>query len=181
MQKIDNYINGEITPPLSGEYLDNFDPSTGSIYSAIADSDERDVQSAVEAANAAFPAWSKTSTELRHDIIMRLVALIERAARLAGAKMESTDFSKANLSGADLRGSNAKWANFTGANLAGADLRNADLFHATFDDGDLSDANLAGAYLFGANLINTRAPRADFSGAYLKLSLIHISEPTRPY
>ena len=78
MQKIDNYINGEITPPLSGEYLDNFDPSTGSIYSAIADSDERDVQSAVEAANAAFPAWSKTSTELRHDIIMRLVALIER-------------------------------------------------------------------------------------------------------
>ena len=78
MQKIDNYINGEITPPLSGEYLDNFDPSSGSIYSAIADSDERDVQSAVEAANAAFPAWSKTSTELRHDIIMRLVALIER-------------------------------------------------------------------------------------------------------
>ena len=78
MQTIQNYINGELIPPVSGEYLDNFDPSTGSSYSAIADSDERDVQIAVDAAKAAFPAWSKTSTEIRHDILMRLVALIER-------------------------------------------------------------------------------------------------------
>ncbi len=78
MQTIHNYINGEMRPAVSGEYLDNFDPSTGLSYSAIADSDERDVQIAVDAAKAAFPAWSKTSTEIRHDIVMRLVALIER-------------------------------------------------------------------------------------------------------
>ncbi|MBP7376052.1 MAG: aldehyde dehydrogenase [Pyrinomonadaceae bacterium] len=78
MQRIDNYINGELVPPLSGEYLDNFDPSTGSVYSLIADSDERDVRLAVDAAKAAFPAWSSTSTEARHDILMRLVALIDR-------------------------------------------------------------------------------------------------------
>ena len=36
---------------------------------------------------------------------------------------------------------------------------------------DLNNAELEGAQL----------RRADFSGAYLYLSLIHISEPTRPY
>lgn len=78
MQKIDNYIGGELVEPASGVYLDNFDPSTGEVYSLIADSDDRDVHLAVEAANAAFPAWAATSTEVRHDILMRLVALIER-------------------------------------------------------------------------------------------------------
>jgi len=78
MVKIDNYIGGEIVQPASGEYLDNFDPSTGGVYSLIADSDDRDVHLAVEAAKAAFPKWSMTSAEARHDILMRLVSLIER-------------------------------------------------------------------------------------------------------
>ena len=78
MQKIENYIGGKLVEPLSGKYLDNFDPSTGEVYSLIADSDERDVKRAVEAAMAAFPAWSVTSTDTRHDILMRLVSLIER-------------------------------------------------------------------------------------------------------
>ncbi len=78
MEKISNYIGGEMVQPASGEYLDNFDPSTGAVYSLIADSDDRDVHLAVEAAKAAFPAWSVTSAESRHDILMRLVGLIER-------------------------------------------------------------------------------------------------------
>ncbi len=78
MLKIENYIGGELVQPASGEYLDNFDPSTGKVYSLLADSDDRDVHLAVEAARAAFPAWSNTSPEDRHDILMRLVSLIER-------------------------------------------------------------------------------------------------------
>ena len=78
MQRIDNYIGGEFVQPASGKYLDNFDPSTGGIYSLIADSDDRDVHLAVESAKSAFPAWSATSPEARHDILMRLVGLIER-------------------------------------------------------------------------------------------------------
>src|SRR3954469_20437695 len=77
MTKIDNYINGEIRPPESGEYLENFDPLIGAVYSHIADSDGRDVERAVEAAKAAFPTWSQTSAEARHDVMMRLVSLIE--------------------------------------------------------------------------------------------------------
>lgn len=78
MQKILNYIGGELVEPVSGENLDNFEPATGDVYSLIADSDERDIERAVEAAKAAFPAWSATSPEARHDILMRLVGLIGR-------------------------------------------------------------------------------------------------------
>jgi len=78
MQKIENYINGKLAGPVSGAYLDNYDPARGEVYSLIPDSDTSDVILAVEAAKAAFPAWSKTPPEERFEVLMRLVALIER-------------------------------------------------------------------------------------------------------
>lgn len=78
MNKLQNYIGGQLVDPVSGEYLDNFDPSTGNVYSLIPDSDERDVERAVRAAESAFPTWSTTPPETRHEVLMRLVALIER-------------------------------------------------------------------------------------------------------
>jgi len=78
MKQIENYIGGELIGPNSGGYLDNFNPATGEVYSLIPDSDERDVETAVEAAKVAFPPWSATSPEERFTILMRLVALIER-------------------------------------------------------------------------------------------------------
>lgn len=78
MLKIENYIGGELVQPLSAQYLDNYEPATGQIYSQIPDSDEADVERAVDAAKKAFPAWSKTPPEQRFEILLRLVALIER-------------------------------------------------------------------------------------------------------
>ena len=80
MMQIDNYIGGELVSPSSGEYLDNYNPASGEVYSYIPDSDESDVEAAVNAATKAFPAWSQTSTEARFEILMRLVSLIERDA-----------------------------------------------------------------------------------------------------
>jgi aminomuconate-semialdehyde/2-hydroxymuconate-6-semialdehyde dehydrogenase len=93
MQTLENYIDGKLVAPVSGEYLDNFNPATGEIYSLIPDSDERDVNLAVEAAQKAFPAWSKTSTEERFEILMRLVRLIERDLETL-AEAESVDNGK---------------------------------------------------------------------------------------
>lgn len=78
MQKIENYIGGKFAEPISGEYLNNFDPATAQIYSLIPDSDQRDIDNAVEAAQQAFPGWSSTSPEERFSVLMRLVSLIER-------------------------------------------------------------------------------------------------------
>ena len=93
MDQLQNYIGGELVQPASGEYLDNFEPATGEVYSLIADSDDRDVHLAVEAAQAAFPAWAATSAEVRHDILMRLVGLIERDLEVL-AVAESVDQGK---------------------------------------------------------------------------------------
>ncbi len=80
MIKLENYIGGRLQAPVSDKYLDNFDPSTGEVYSLIPDSDASDVQLAVDAASAAFSSWSGTSPDERFSVLMRLVALIERDA-----------------------------------------------------------------------------------------------------
>ncbi len=93
MLSIENYIGGELVRSASGEYLDNVEPATGEVYSLIPDSDDRDVNLAVDAARAAFPSWSKTSPEARFEILMRLVSFIERDAEEL-ARAESIDNGK---------------------------------------------------------------------------------------
>ena len=93
MFKIENYVGGKLVKPVSDKYFENYNPATGEVYSLIPDSDENDVEKAVEAAKIAFPVWSRLSAEQRHDALMRLVALIERdSGKLAEA--ESIDNGK---------------------------------------------------------------------------------------
>ncbi|MEP6849123.1 MAG: aldehyde dehydrogenase [Acidobacteriota bacterium] len=93
MLNIENYIGGEFVKPASGEYLPNIDPSTGEAYSGIADSDDRDVNLAVEAAKSAFAAWSNTPVGDRHEVMVRIASLIERDLE-AFALAESIDNGK---------------------------------------------------------------------------------------
>ncbi|MDQ3635973.1 MAG: aldehyde dehydrogenase [Acidobacteriota bacterium] len=78
MLKLKNYINGELTAPISNNYLDNYNPAIGEVYSQIPDSDERDVEKAVEAAQNAFPEWATKTPEQRHDYLIKISKLIER-------------------------------------------------------------------------------------------------------
>ena len=78
MLKISNYINGSLTAPVSGNYLDNFDPSRGKVYSLIPDSDASDVDLAVKAAKQAFPAWSTTTKDIRAAFLIKIADLIEK-------------------------------------------------------------------------------------------------------
>ncbi len=90
---LSNYIGGKLQPPVSGNYLDNYNPVTGSVYAQIPDSDENDVELAVTAAKAAFPVWSTTDAVTRSRILYRIAELIgERFDDLAEA--ESLDSGK---------------------------------------------------------------------------------------
>lgn len=77
MERILNYIDGQLVAPVSGQYLDNYDPSRGQVYGEIPDSDAEDVQKAVAAAEAAFPGWSTTSRQERSDLMLTIAALID--------------------------------------------------------------------------------------------------------
>ncbi|MDB5283246.1 MAG: Betaine-aldehyde dehydrogenase [Bacteroidota bacterium] len=78
MEKIQNYINGQLIEPVSKKYLDNYEPATGQVYSLVPDSDSSDIQLAVEAAKTAFPLWSKTGLEDRMMILLKIADGIER-------------------------------------------------------------------------------------------------------
>ena len=78
MEKIQNFINGKYVTPIGDSYIDNMEPATGKVYCLIPDSDERDVELAVEAAEKAFPIWSKMTTEERSKILVKFSEGIER-------------------------------------------------------------------------------------------------------
>jgi len=87
MEKLKNYIRGELVEPASAEYLDNVDPSTGETYSRVPHSDERDVERAVGAAHDAFPRWSHTSVAERSRLLLAVADLIDsNLDRLARAE-----------------------------------------------------------------------------------------------
>ncbi len=90
---IKNYINGTLVPASSGNYLDNTNPATGQVYAHIPDSDEADVQKAVEAAQRAFPEWSKMGVQKRFRILIRIADIIEQNLN-AFAHAESIDSGK---------------------------------------------------------------------------------------
>jgi aminomuconate-semialdehyde/2-hydroxymuconate-6-semialdehyde dehydrogenase len=78
MQKIRNYINGELVSPSGNNYIDNYNPAVGEVYSQIPDSDEVDVQKAVQAAEDAFQKWSTTPALKRSKLLLKISELIER-------------------------------------------------------------------------------------------------------
>jgi aminomuconate-semialdehyde/2-hydroxymuconate-6-semialdehyde dehydrogenase len=78
MQKIKNYINGQLIEPVSKTYLDNYNPATGKVYSYIPDSDEKDVELAYTAAKSAFKEWSITSKDKRSAYLLKIADLIEK-------------------------------------------------------------------------------------------------------
>lgn len=78
MEKILNYINGELIEPTSQSYIDNYNPSKGEVYSLIPDSDKNDIELATEAAKEAFKTWSVTPKQERSRIMQRISELIEQ-------------------------------------------------------------------------------------------------------
>ncbi|MET1257052.1 aldehyde dehydrogenase [Aliikangiella maris] len=93
MQKIQNYINGELVDPIGGNYLDNYEPATGQIYSQIPQSDHQDLEMAVAAAKAAKDEWADMPAEQRANLLSKLADAIENAGDEI-AKAEAIDNGK---------------------------------------------------------------------------------------
>jgi aminomuconate-semialdehyde/2-hydroxymuconate-6-semialdehyde dehydrogenase len=92
-KRIHNYIDGELAPPVSGNYIENREPATGAVYSEVPDSDADDIARAVLGAKKAFPEWSRTPAEERSRILLTIADRIRTdTERLAEA--ESKDSGK---------------------------------------------------------------------------------------
>ena len=76
--KYGNYINGKFVEPKSGKYFDNTTPITNEVICKVPRSNEKDVDFALDAAHAAFPAWGKTSITERSNILLKIADVIEK-------------------------------------------------------------------------------------------------------
>ncbi|ROO86639.1 aldehyde dehydrogenase (NAD+) [Actinocorallia herbida] len=78
-----HWIDGKAVPA-SGDLIDVTDPATGKVIAQVPAGTAADVDTAVEAALAAFPAWSATSPEERATVLQRVADLMrERAEDIA--------------------------------------------------------------------------------------------------
>jgi aminomuconate-semialdehyde/2-hydroxymuconate-6-semialdehyde dehydrogenase len=91
--KIQHFIDGQFVEPASGGYFDDVDPAVGAPYALVADGDARDVERAVAAAAAAFPAWSQTTAAERSRLLLAIADAIEREVDDL-ARVESIDNGK---------------------------------------------------------------------------------------
>jgi aminomuconate-semialdehyde/2-hydroxymuconate-6-semialdehyde dehydrogenase len=93
MQKILNYINGRLVPPDGNQYMPNYEPATGEVYSEVALSQKEDVEVAVAAAQNAFSAWASLPSEKRAGYMLAIADGIEKRLE-EFAQAESKDTGK---------------------------------------------------------------------------------------
>jgi acyl-CoA reductase-like NAD-dependent aldehyde dehydrogenase len=84
------FIGGEFVDALAGGTVDVRNPHDGSLLAEVAEARAADVDRAVEAAQAAFPAWAATPAAERGRLLGRLADAIEAHAEEL-ARLESTD------------------------------------------------------------------------------------------
>jgi acyl-CoA reductase-like NAD-dependent aldehyde dehydrogenase len=74
------FIGGEFVDALDGATFPTLNPHDGSVLAEVAEAGTADVDRAVEAAAAAFPAWSALQASARGRLLLKLADAIEGAA-----------------------------------------------------------------------------------------------------
>jgi malonate-semialdehyde dehydrogenase (acetylating)/methylmalonate-semialdehyde dehydrogenase len=68
---IQNYINGQFVKASTNRLMEVISPLDGNLLSTVPMSSSKDLDNAVQAAKAAFPAWSKTPIKERVQVFFR--------------------------------------------------------------------------------------------------------------
>ena len=112
----DLYIGGKWVPASDGRTFETKNPATGEVLSVCAEATKDDVDAAVQAAWAAFPAWRDMQTAQRAEILEKIADVIDENADLLAA-VETMDNGKPirETSGLDVPFSSDHFRYFAGA------------------------------------------------------------------
>ncbi|RBW46910.1 methylmalonate-semialdehyde dehydrogenase (CoA acylating) [Psychromonas sp. B3M02] len=77
METIQNFINGQVSTSHSGRFSPVFNPATGKQTRQVVLSNEVETLAAIDAADSAFPTWSKISPLKRARIMFAFKTLLE--------------------------------------------------------------------------------------------------------
>ncbi|MGW0037881.1 aldehyde dehydrogenase [Gordonia sp. NB41Y] len=75
--RYDNWIGGQWTPPVKGQYFENPSPVDGKTFCEVARSTAEDIDLALDAAHKAAPVWGKTSVAERSLVLLRIADRLE--------------------------------------------------------------------------------------------------------
>ena len=92
-ERYDLYINGTWVPASDGRVFTTTNPATGEKLAECAEATKEDVDAAVQAAWAAFPAWRDLEPDKRADILLKIADVIDENKELL-ATIESMDNGK---------------------------------------------------------------------------------------
>ncbi|MBT2794272.1 CoA-acylating methylmalonate-semialdehyde dehydrogenase [Paraburkholderia strydomiana] len=77
VRELTHFIDGQRTAGASGRYADVFDPAQGRVTARVPVASATEVDAAVAAAKAAFPAWSQTAPLKRARLMFKYKNLLE--------------------------------------------------------------------------------------------------------
>jgi aldehyde dehydrogenase (NAD+) len=72
------YINGEWVGTLDGEVYNDLNPYTGEVFARVPSGKRADARHAIDAAAAAFPAWSQTLPAERQALFLKAAEILEK-------------------------------------------------------------------------------------------------------
>ena len=72
------YISGEWVGALDNEVYDDLNPHTGEVFARVPSGKRADAKRAIDAAVAAFPAWSQTLPAERQALFLRAADILEK-------------------------------------------------------------------------------------------------------
>ncbi|MYW65364.1 aldehyde dehydrogenase family protein [Streptomyces sp. SID8379] len=91
LRRLRNYIDGEFRDAADGRTTDVVNPATGEAYATAPLSGQADIDAAMAAAEAAFPAWRDLVPGERQKYLLKIAdAFEERAEELIAAEVENT-------------------------------------------------------------------------------------------
>jgi malonate-semialdehyde dehydrogenase (acetylating) / methylmalonate-semialdehyde dehydrogenase len=77
-ERVSHWVDGRIVPGVSGRRGPVYDPATGRLAREVDLATSEEVDAAVRAAVAAFPAWRATSLSRRTEILFRIRNLVDQ-------------------------------------------------------------------------------------------------------
>ena len=91
LKKLKFCVNGEWKESKTEKYMDCYNPSTGEVIAKAPCCTKEEVESAIEAASAAFPEWSNTPVSKRVQVLFKMKRLVdenlEELTRLLATEM----------------------------------------------------------------------------------------------
>jgi betaine-aldehyde dehydrogenase len=81
MTTVQNFIDGKLVDPASGETMALVDPSTGEKYGTAPVSNSEDIDNAYAAASRAFADWKRTTPSQRQKALLDFADEVEKAAQ----------------------------------------------------------------------------------------------------